>query len=184
MDIPPSDDPALPFTLTLEGNTEKVKKTAGQLVFWCWLNSDDLAEELGDEYASNPGLALLACSFLVGNALRQKDIAEPTAPPPADEGDAARFTTSASPKCRMRAFPILLTVKKGKLAKTSAAKGVKLPKSFVHYTCSVTSDGTIRIKATSGTSLRKALGKKLDFSVSRPKSARKSKTKLSIKFNW
>jgi len=48
----------------------------------------------------------------------------------------------------------------------------------------VGSDGTIRIKATSGSSLRKALGKKLDFSVFLPKSAAKTKQTLSLKFNW
>ena len=182
-DVEPLNVESIPVTIGMEGSVERVKLSAGQLVFWCWLD-DEVSAELGDDVS--PALQLLYCAALIGSALHARDLGgpapTPALAPPVEEQEGALVRTTSAVGCHMHALPILLHMHNGKVMKANLIKPIKLKASLIHYRCRSTG-ARQTITITSGTNLRKALGKHLNLGLYRPKKSH-GKGKLSFTFHW
>jgi hypothetical protein len=165
--------------IAAEGDFERAP-TAGEFVFWCWLNydftnPDGVVIHLPAKYQL--GYCISMALYLIKGGKLGKP--KPPAVRLSSEGPAKAEAAG----CRAKAIPILLRKRGRKIVSLGQAKKAKLTSSSFRYGCSA-SGGKATITITAPRGLRQSLGKKLDLMVARAKNAPRRTGKLSITFGW
>jgi hypothetical protein len=169
-------------TIVGEGDVEKVPRTPGAFVFWCWLNVD-LEDDAGAVIQLTPTEQLHVCIDMAVRLFSRGDLGAPR--PALVRRSAGAPVEKATSGCRSKSIPISLRKRKGKgkVVALGRAKHAKLKASSVRYSCSA-SGGLAKITIKGPRGLRKAVGKKLNLTVVRAKKAPRRSGKLTFTFGW
>lgn len=165
--------------IAAEGDFERAP-TAGEFIFWCWLNYD-FTNSKGEVVHLSAKSQLTFCLSMALYMVKHGKLGKPK--PVAMRLSAGTTANVKGAGCSSKAIPILLRKRGGKTQALGRAKKARLSTSSLRYSCRA-SGGTATIGISAPRGLRPSLGKKLDLKVGRATNVPRRSGKLRITFGW